>query len=33
MSSNQMATGKSEKVEQIQCIAMGHENCVFKISK
>lgn len=27
------ATGKSEKVEQIQCIAMGHENCVFKISK
>jgi len=27
------ATGKSEKVEQIQCIAMGHENCVFKILK
>ena len=27
------ATGKPEKVEQIQCKAMGHENCVFQISK
>ena len=27
------ATGKSEKVEQIQCKAMGHENCVFQIPK
>ncbi len=27
------ATGKPEKVEQIQCKAMGHENCVFKIPK
>ncbi|NMC59066.1 MAG: response regulator [Candidatus Methanofastidiosa archaeon] len=27
------ATGKSEKVEQIQCRAMGHESCVFKIPK
>ncbi|MFA7691249.1 MAG: response regulator [Methanofastidiosum sp.] len=26
-------TGKPEKVEQIQCKAMGHENCVFQISK
>lgn len=27
------ATGKPEKVEQIQCKAMGHEYCIFKIPK
>ncbi|NMC60715.1 MAG: hypothetical protein GYA51_15225 [Candidatus Methanofastidiosa archaeon] len=27
------ATGKPEKVVQIQCRAMGHENCTFQVSK